>query len=208
MKLKICGMKYLENMQDVVSLAPDFVGFIFYEKSPRYMVESLDPENVKNLPSTVKKVGVFVNQAEEFILKQVDLYGLNYVQLHGHESVAMCQLFSEKGIGVIKVFHIDESIDWRQLEAYEKYVDYYLFDTKSKNYGGTGKQFDWKVLSAYALNTPYFISGGIDLTNVDEVGLLHRKPYALDVNSRFELSPGLKDVNKLKILKQKSSTIY
>ena len=195
-------MKSVENLQAVLHLSPDFVGFIFYDKSPRFMGKSLHADDVKKLVAPTKKVGVFVNASVETILTHARAYDLDVIQLHGHEPVAHCRELKKKGLEVIKVFHIGNEIDWKSLEDYVSVVDYFLFDTKSKKFGGTGKQFDWQLLNNYPFDIPYFLSGGINLKNLEALeGLGKNKPFALDVNSQFEIEPGLKDLEKLKLLK-------
>ena len=204
MKLKVCGMKYPENMKAVIRLSPDFLGFIFYPKSPRYMAESIKPEDVHDIPSTIKKVGVFVNESVPEISKRMNEYGLDLVQLHGGESPDFCKQVKAMGVGVIKVFHIDASIDWEQLRNYQPFTDYFLFDTKSENYGGTGKSFNWEVLNGYDLEKPYFLGGGVSLENIDMVKKTGKNgPLVLDVNSKFETKPGHKDITLLTKLTEK-----
>ncbi len=206
-KLKVCGMKMKQNLDEIADLAPDFLGFIFYENSPRYMANSLKPENLGLLPRNIKKVGVFVNASLEFVQATSSKYNFDFVQLHGHESVAYCQELKTNGHNIIKVFHVGEEVNWGALAPYQPLVDYFLFDTKSKQYGGTGNTFNWKILSGYKLSTPFFLSGGIDLINLNEITDLSPKPYAIDVNSKFESAPGVKDVDAIRqlqlIMKQK-----
>ena len=204
MKLKVCGMKYPENMQAIIRLSPDFLGFIFYPKSPRYMAETMKPEDVQNIPPAIKKVGVFVNESVSEISKRVNEYGLDLVQLHGDESPDFCKQVKATGVDVIKVFHIDANVDWEQLRIYQPFTDYFLFDTKSKNYGGTGKSFNWEILNGYDLEKPYFLGGGVSLENIDMVKKIGKNgPLVLDVNSRFETKPGYKDITLLAKLTEK-----
>jgi phosphoribosylanthranilate isomerase len=201
MKLKVCGMKY--NPMDVANLQPDYLGFIFYEKSPRN-IDLVIP----SLPLSIKKVGVFVNATAEEILEKVAKYGLNMVQLHGEESPELCQHLRNLNLGVIKVFGVDEKFDFSVLEPYENSCDFYLFDTKGKLPGGNGYVFDWEVLEGYPSTKPFFLSGGIGMENIDEILTFLYRPeskycYALDVNSRFEIKPGLKDIDKLTAFKRK-----
>lgn len=201
MKLKVCGMKYPENTREVIRHSPDFMGFIFYPRSPRYMAETLEPEFVRDIPAPIKKVGVFVNESLQVIAEHVGAYGLDLVQLHGDESPGFCEKIRKTGAGVIKVFHVDEEMDWESLKVYQPFTDFFLFDTKSKHYGGTGKSFNWEILKDYDLETPYFLSGGISLENVGNIKTaLPNLPVALDVNSRFETKPGFKDTALLKKL--------
>lgn len=202
MKLKVCGMKYPENIEQVAALQPDYLGFIFYEGSPRNFDTTI-PE----IPSAIKKTGVFVDATLEFVLEKVRKYNFKAVQLHGDESAEYCrqlkQNFPDADIEIIKVFSVKEHFDFDRLKEYEGKVDYFLFDTKGKNKGGNGYAFDWEILKNYPSPTPFFLSGGIgpeDLTKIEEFRL-HLEDsgkgklfYAVDVNSKFESEPGLKDV--------------
>ena len=195
MKLKICGMKYPENMLEVGSLLPDYMGFIFWEKSARYF-DGIIPE----LPKSIKKVGVFVNASSEEILEKITKHDLQAVQLHGDESVAFCKNLKKnapKGIEVIKVFSILDTFDFAVLKPFESVCDYFLFDTKGKLPGGNGTTFDWKVLENYPSTKPFFLSGGIGLEEmeaVNEILKTNLPVYAIDVNSKFEIEPGLKNI--------------
>lgn len=207
-KLKICGMKVPENILQVTALQPDYMGFIFYKASKRY-VDVLSAEFVKTLPMAIKKTGVFVDEDVDVILKLVVTYGLGAVQLHGSESSQYCAELKQKlpaAVEVIKAFGIDEQFDFAQLEAYVPYADYFLFDTQTPAHGGSGKTFNWNLLSRYTLDKPYFLSGGIGLESAEELEKINDKRlYAIDVNSRFELEPGLKNIDKLNDFKNKLS---
>ena len=204
MKLKICGMKYPENILEVGSLLPDYMGFIFWEKSARYFDGVLP-----NLPQSIKKTGVFVNASQEDIVSKVSQYDLQAVQLHGHESVAFCQELKEylgNSIEIIKVFSVDSEFDFNELKPFETVCDYFLFDTKGKLPGGNGTTFDWKVLQQYPSQKPFFLSGGIGLDEIDLVKQILKTDLpicAIDVNSKFEIEAGLKDKEKLDRFKQK-----
>ena len=179
------------------------MGFIFYEKSPRHVGEDLDEALFKSFPASTQKVGVFVNAPIEYLRGQVSKYQLDLVQLHGDETVDYVAELYAIGIRVIKVFSVGEAFDFRVLGQYNPFVEFFLFDTKGKARGGTGKTFDWSLLKGYDLEVPFFLSGGIDLENVNALDALSALPvYAIDVNSRFELEPGLKDIEKLKELKR------
>lgn len=204
MKLKICGMKYPENIIEVASLLPDYMGFIFWEKSARYF-----DGTIPNLPHSIKKVGVFVNEDRDTILDIVSKYNLQAIQLHGNESVDFCQEIKnniEVQIEIIKVFSADEAFDFKVLEPYESVCDFYLFDTKGRLPGGNGTTFDWEILKNYPSSKPFFLSGGIgleEIKNVVEIGKTNLPLYALDINSKFEIQPGLKDVESVKDFKNK-----
>ena len=199
MKLKICGMKDADNIKEVAKLSPDFMGFIFYSGSKRFVGNDfIMPE----MPAEIKKVGVFLNDSVENILVKVKKYKLDVVQLHGDESSDLCRQM-QKNVAVIKAFGIDEHFDFSLLNGYEDCCDYFLFDTKTKEYGGSGKSFDKNILKNYKSSKPYFISGGID--SIPVLNTQYPIPFSIDVNSKFETSPGLKDINKLKILKDELS---
>ncbi len=202
MKLKICGMKYPENIQDVAELRPDFMGFIFYDKSPRNVTDNLDKGVLKALPKSIKKIGVFVNASFEEIIKQVTDYQLDGVQLHGNESPVLCLQLKMQNLLVIKAFSVDKNFNFAVTEPYKKAVDYFLFDTKATGgHGGHGVAFDWKMLDNYDNEVPFLLAGGVSLENIEEVKkLTHLNIYGIDVNSKFEIEPGLKDVEKLKAL--------
>jgi phosphoribosylanthranilate isomerase len=204
MKLKICGMKYPDNILEIGSLLPDYMGFIFWKKSARYFDGALP-----NLPQSIKKTGVFVNASQEDIVAKVSQYDLQAVQLHGHESVTFCQELKEylgNSIEIIKVFSVDSKFDFNELKPFESVCDYFLFDTKGKLPGGNGTTFDWKVLEKYPSQKPFFLSGGIGLDEIDLVKQILKTDlpiYAIDVNSKFEIEAGLKDKEKLDRFKQK-----
>lgn len=191
-------MKFQDNIKEVASLLPDYLGFIFWEKSARYF----DGE-IPTLPESIKKVGVFVDADLDFITNTFSKYKLDLVQLHGKESAKFCDKLKEKNIKIIKAFSVDNLFDFTQLESYKEVCDYFLFDTKGKLPGGNGITFDWKVLENYKLSVQYFLSGGIGVDNELEIKEFFTKTYAnncvaIDVNSKFEIKPGLKNVSELK----------
>ena len=201
-KLKICGMRFPENIEEISQLNPDFIGFIFYPKSVRYF----DLPSLPDLPENIQKVGVFVDATLDFIEEKVKQYSLNYVQLHGNESVAVCQKIQTLDLKVIKAFAVDEAFDFDILKAYENVVDYFLFDTKGKLPGGNGLTFSWELLNKYVLTKPYFLSGGIGPEDVTKIqaflkSRIAQHCFAIDVNSKFENQLGEKDKNKLQIFK-------
>ncbi|WP_420551423.1 phosphoribosylanthranilate isomerase [Tenacibaculum aiptasiae] len=206
MKLKVCGMKYVENIQQVAGLQPDYLGFIFYDKSKRNF-EGIIPQ----LPKGIKKTGVFVNEYLEIVISLVEEYKLEAVQLHGDESVTYIESLKEHlpKVELIKVFGIKDEFDFEILKPYEAVVDYFLFDTKGKERGGNGVTFDWSVLKNYNSTKPFFLSGGIGLEEIKEVQNIIKTDlpiYALDVNSKFEKEAGLKSVKKIKKFKNEIST--
>jgi phosphoribosylanthranilate isomerase len=199
MKLKVCGMKFPENIQAVSDLAPDYLGFIFWEKSVRFF-----EIEIPKLPKNIKKTGVFVDADVEFVQEKIKKHQLQAVQLHGKESPDYCRQLQASKVEIIKVFSVDSNFDFQQLESYEEVCDFYLFDTKGKLPGGNGTVFDWEVLKQYNSPKPFFLSGGIGLEEIEKVKKILEADlpiYAIDVNSKFETKPGLKDVEKLKVFK-------
>jgi phosphoribosylanthranilate isomerase len=192
-------MKYPDNIREVRSLLPDYMGFIFWEKSARYF-DGVIPE----LPKSIKKVGVFVNETVEVILAKAKKYDLQVIQLHGHESEEFCLNLKnelDSKIEIIKVFSVDDAFNFEVLKPFEAVCDYFLFDTKGKLPGGNGTTFDWKVLEKYPSSKPFFLSGGIGLEEIDltkEILTTNLPIHALDLNSKFEIEPGLKDKKILK----------
>ncbi|HSY62008.1 MAG TPA: phosphoribosylanthranilate isomerase [Cytophaga sp.] len=202
MKLKVCGMKYPDNVSAVAALAPDYMGFIFYKPSKRYCGETLTPEFVNTLPASIIKTGVFVNESLEEVLRICSAFGFKAVQLHGHETPEFCLSCKKAGLEVIKVFHVGKTMDRSVLEPYKKVADYFLFDTKTPEFGGSGNRFNWEILKEYDNEIALFLSGGIDESILAELDTLKKvNIYALDINSRFELQPGLKDIEQIKKFK-------
>ncbi|MDO6473064.1 phosphoribosylanthranilate isomerase [Maribacter sp. 1_MG-2023] len=206
MKLKICGMKL--NTTEVAQLRPDYLGFIFWEPSSRFF-EGEIPE----LPHTINKVGVFVDAEIDYIINTVQKYQLQGLQLHGHETPDYCTKIAAElkklnhKVDIIKVFSIKEEFDFDVLTPYENVCDYYLFDTKGKLPGGNGYTFNWSVLKNYPSTKPFFLSGGIGLNNLDKINEFMKTPeskycYAIDVNSSFEIEPGLKNIEELQKFKE------
>ena len=195
---KVCGMRAPENIRALLELQPDFLGFIFYPRSARFVGEELDVNLLQHFPQNTRKVGVFVNAAQEAILAAVRRYGLEAVQLHGEESPELCRQLKEQGLLVFKAFSVDDDFDFEKLAAYESSCDFYLFDTKGRQYGGNGTTFNWEVLKRYRFQTPFFLSGGIDLEHAEQIKTLSLPALkGIDINSRFETEPALKDVNKV-----------
>lgn len=205
-RLKVCGLTRIEQIQELISLGTDFLGFIFYEKSPRYALNHLTLHEISEIPHT-KKVGVFVNETPENIVRTADAAGLNFIQLHGNEHVGFVSELRKKldpESEIIKVIRIgNQGVNELQeiIHQNQNTVDYFLFDNDSSAFGGTGKTFDWNLLNDIEIPLPYFLSGGISLENVENSKLLKNKPFALDINSQFEIKPGIKDVEKIKKIK-------
>ncbi|MBO2007739.1 phosphoribosylanthranilate isomerase [Hymenobacter negativus] len=196
--VKVCGMRDAAALAEVAALEPDFLGFIFAPKSPRYVGDSLAPALVQALPPAIWKVGVFVNETTENILATAERFGLAAAQLHGQESPAQCEELGEAGLLVMKAFSVGRTLDVAALLPYVPYCDFFLFDTPGAAPGGNGTVFDWSVLAGYSLPVPYFLAGGLGLEHAPALKAL-RLPglVGFDVNSRFETAPGVKDANRV-----------
>ena len=197
MMLKVCGMRDAQNMVDVAAQHPDLMGFIFYPGSPRFVGDAF--EIPVNFPAHVGRVGVFVLESTDKIRELAKRHGLQFIQLHGGESVAQCAALKQHHLKVIKVFLIGEDFDFNEVREFVPVADYFLFDTKSKTYGGSGITFDWSILDRYSYDIPFFLSGGLTSQNCDKaLALQHSKLAGLDFNSGLEKSPGIKDPAKVK----------
>lgn len=203
MRIKVCGMTDLQQMHQLGELGVEFAGMIFYHKSPRFILRYLSGEIVKRAKLKVYKVGVFVNASYDEIMNHVENFGLDMVQLHGDESPRFCEQVSSY-IQTIKAFRIaeDDNIQWKIKDYYDS-CDMYMFDTMGAGYGGTGKKFDWNMLKDVNISKPFFLSGGIEPTDAAAVKEFAKEPvakdlFALDVNSRFEESQGVKDMKLVK----------
>lgn len=195
-KLKICGMRDPGNMRDVAQRHPDYMGFIFYAASPRYVGD--DFVIPSDLPRSIKRVGVFVNESTSEIMKRVETHGLELVQLHGNETPEQCEDLKRRGIKVIKVFSVDDDTDFSGTKDFVDVADYFLFDTKGKYYGGNARAFNWEVLSRYNEKVPFFLSGGISPENASRLReLAQERLHAIDVNSGVEAATALKDGRKV-----------
>ncbi len=209
MKVKVCGLNDPANIEALAQLPIDFMGFIFYKKSPRNALgsnfEKWMEEN-GNVLGKIKRVGVFVNAEVEDILNKVHDFELDYVQLHGEESPGYCREIQSfwaastlRSARFIKAFPVDAVFDFAQTRAYEGICSLFLFDTKTAQPGGSGVSFDWQLLEKYKGNTPFLLSGGIGEEDAVEIrGLNFPQLYGVDINSRFEVKPGVKDVEKVK----------
>ena len=201
MKIKVCGMKDQENIEAISQLEVDYLGFIFYKASPRYA------ETPVHLPENVQKVGVFVNETQESILEKVKQFGLDIIQLHGHETPSFCEDISEAlakngypKVELWKVFSIKTAEDFEGMEAYSFYVNKYLLDTKGQYRGGNGQKFDWQMLYQKDFSKPVMLSGGIGPEDAKAVVKLYQDGIieGLDVNSGFEDEPGFKNKTAIK----------
>lgn len=191
-------MKYPDNIKELCKLPINMMGILFYTQSPRYIGEKSFPE-LKSISSGIQLTGVFVNEPVENILNRIKEFDLDVVQLHGNESPVECKLLRQNNVKVIKAFSIKDPEDFRSSVFYENTCDYFLFDTKTVFYGGSGKKFDWQILSYYTGTTPFLLSGGISEQDVSDIKKIDHSLFAgIDLNSKFELSPGNKDINKIK----------
>lgn len=201
MKIKVCGNRDLNQLKELERLGIDYAGLIFYQQSPRYVLKNISGKEVQDLNLSIPKVGVFVNAEEDEIMQQVEDFGLDMVQLHGDETASFCQRISDQ-IKVLKAFRIadsDSNIDWL-VKEYDEVCDYYVFDKANAGlYGGTGQKFDWNVLEKSNIGKPFFLSGGIGMEDASALKkFYHPFFYGVDVNSRFEKEPGIKDMKSIK----------
>jgi phosphoribosylanthranilate isomerase len=198
MKIKVCGITSLEQMQQLQQMGIDYCGMIFYEGSRRFAGPKLDALRSEIRVASIEKVGVFVNADYDTIIKAVKDYGLTAVQLHGDETDEFCLELRDQ-VQVIKVFRMADQDDIDKLVApFQNVSHYFLFDTDTKAYGGSGKQFDWSVLENAKINKPFFLSGGIGPDDIAKVKAFHHPYlYAVDVNSCFETAPGIKDMQRV-----------
>ncbi len=207
LKIKVCGMRDMENIQALLELNPDFIGFIFYERSKRYVGEHFDPAITDLVPLHIEKVGVFVNADPDYVNQKTNQHRLHYAQLHGNESSGYCKRLADKGIQIIKAFSVDDEFSFTGMNEYIDCCRYFLFDTRTHLIGGSGKKFDWKVLDSYTHSKSFFLSGGIGPDDHREVaGLGHLNIHALDINSRFEIKPGYKNIDTIKKFIEKIRT--
>jgi len=191
-------MKYPDNIDAVCAAEPDYIGFIFYPKSKRYVGENPDERIFSQVPDSIQKVGVFVNEGPKQVIDTCRKYKIQVAQLHGKESVEYCREIKKSGLTVFKAFSLDDDFDFSQLVAYAPVTDFFLFDTKGKLVGGTGEKFNWQILDRYKLSTPFLLSGGIKYTDCKDLhDLSFSGLIAIDINSGFELKPGLKDSNQV-----------
>lgn len=197
MKLKVCGLKHEDNIKELMQLPIDYMGFIFYNKSPRFVGEDLSFDFIRTIPKHIKKTGVFVNESSYSIINHIAHYNLNMVQLHGNETPELCSELKPY-VKVMKAFQIQDDFDFKQLESYLSVVDYFLFDSPTANYGGSGKQFNWQVLKKYSYTIPFFLSGGISEEHIEAIRQLNiPQLVAIDINSKFETEPGLKNTEQI-----------
>ena len=196
MKIKVCGLKYKDNLDEVAALEPDYLGFIYFKKSKRYMAEKLTEIDLRTISPV--KTAVFVDPTHSEVENAIEMFGYDALQFHGNESPEFCSIFRSAAIKVIKAFSVDDEFDLNSTKAYKASCDYFLFDTKGNNAGGNGVTFNWNVLKKYDQELPFFLSGGIGPENIGHVMELKSfNIYGIDINSRVESSPGIKDINKI-----------
>jgi len=208
-KLKVCGLTQLDQIHELISMNVNFLGFIFYEKSPRYVLNHLSLEEISNIEHQ-GKVGVFVNESLDQIIDTAETAKLNFIQLHGDEDKNFIIELRKKiniETRIIKVIRIGSEKSevkcklQQNINSQPSTINYLLFDTDSKAFGGTGKQFDWNILNEIEISLPYFLSGGISEENINQLNILNQKPFALDINSKFEIEPGIKNIKTIKVFK-------
>lgn len=194
LKIKVCGMRELANIEALAQLKIDYMGMIFYPKSKRYVTALTTIE----LPKSIQKIAVFVDEDLTLVKNTAVKFNLTMLQLHGYESPEYCAVLQQANYTVIKVFHVNSDFDFAQTKAYEGVCDYFLFDTKGKELGGNGIQFNWQCLANYKGTVPFFLSGGIALANVKDLKEFeHPQLYGIDINSQFEDAPALKNIPKI-----------
>ena len=201
MRVKVCGMTQVQQIEHLPSLGVSFAGFIFYPKSPRFVLRHLTTDTIRK-QNSINKVGVFVNASVEHVLQMVDECRLHMVQLHGDETPKYCEKIADY-ISVVKAFRIsdNDNIEW-MIRPYREVCDFFLFDTEGAGYGGTGKKFNWELLNDTVIGKPFFLSGGIHPDDADKLrafseDVVAKDLFAIDINSKFELSPGVKDLQKV-----------
>lgn len=203
MRIKVCGMTLPEQVMALDEMGVDLAGFIFYPKSPRYIGNKISAEKMRQVKGKIAKVGVFVNMPYDDLMKTVEDYRLDMVQLHGDESPVFCEKVANY-ITVVKAFRLSDNdpIDW-MVKPFHDSSDMYMFDTLGAGYGGTGKKFDWEMLKKSVINKIYFLSGGIEPGDEEKLKQFVEEPagkklFAVDINSRFEVSAGVKDMEKVR----------
>lgn len=191
-------MRDKENISGLLALKPDYIGFIFYAQSKRFVADFPQIE----IPSTIKKVGVFVNETIEEIIEKANQHTLDFVQLHGNETPEYCSALAAKNIKIIKAFSVDENFDFSKTLPFEKHAALFIFDTKGNNYGGNGVKFNWELLQYYLGKTPFLLSGGISKNDAAEIKKFKHPAFlGIDINSGFELEYGLKNIKEIKEFK-------
>ncbi len=213
MRIKVCGLTNAQQVRQLNDLGIEFAGFNFYPRSPRYVYKNMPATAIKKMRGKINKVGIFVNEDPEELLRTVDECGLYLVQLHGDESPRYCERISNY-ISVIKVFRLTEydNVEWKIKDYYDA-ADMFMFDTESALYGGTGKKFNWHLLKDQQIKKPFFLAGGISAADADDLKTFEKENvakdlFAIDINSRFEIMPGVKDIDLIKAFRKKLSEPY
>ncbi len=203
MRIKVCGMTLPEQVNALDDMGVSLAGFIFYPKSPRYVGNMISPEKIKKIKGRIAKVGVFVNATYDELMKTVEDYRLDMVQLHGDETPRYCEKIADY-ISVIKAFRLSENdnIEWT-VKPYQDVCDMFMFDTMGAGYGGTGKKFNWDLLKGVSFTKPFFLSGGIEPGDEEKLKAFANEPeakslFAIDINSKFEITAGVKNMDKVK----------
>lgn len=209
-RIKVCGLTDVQQVRQLSDLGIEFAGFNFYKRSPRYVYKKMPATSIKAIRNKINKVGIFVNEDPDELLRTVDECGLYLVQLHGDESPRYCEKISNY-VGVIKVFRLSENdnIEWKIKDYYDA-ADMFMFDTENTSYGGAGKKFNWKILQDKQINKPFFLAGGIAADDVEALKIFEKEKvakdlFAIDINSRFELMAGVKDIDLIKSFQKKLS---
>ena len=207
MRIKVCGLTNANQVRQFNELGIEFAGFNFYPRSPRYVYKTMPSTAIKKLPGKINKVGIFVDEDADELLKTVDDCGLYLVQLHGNESPHYCEKVSNY-ITVIKVFRLldDDNVEWKIKDYYEV-ADMFMFDTETTAFGGSGKKFNWHILKDLNIRKPFFLAGGISPEDADEIKKFAQQPvakdlFAIDINSKFEVMPGVKDIDLIKAFRK------
>lgn len=196
MILKVCGMKYAENILALGELEPDMMGFIFYPKSKRFVDQKVLAKSFLSLDKSIAKVAVFVNESAQFIASTLEGLSFDYIQLHGKESVEEIIKLKSFGYKIIKAFSMSNDFDWSDTNKYKGYCNLFLFDTSTPKHGGSGKQFNWEILDDYCGPTPFLLSGGISINDMERIKAFRHPQFSgIDANSKFEIEPGLKDID-------------
>jgi len=213
LRIKVCGLTNAMQVRQLNDMGIEFAGFNFYRRSPRYVYKQMPSTTIKKLGGKINKVGIFVNEDPQELLKAVDDCGLYLVQLHGDESPRYCEKISNY-ISVIKVFRLsdDDNVEWKIKDYYDA-ADMFMFDTETAAFGGSGKKFNWQILMDVNIRKPFFLAGGIAADDADELKAFARLPvakdlFAIDINSKFEILPGVKDIELIKMFKKKLAEPY
>jgi phosphoribosylanthranilate isomerase len=193
--IKVCGMREEENIRALMPLEPDFIGFIFYPGSPRYAGDVINEIKSVICSGAAKRIGVFVNESPEQVRRIADILSLDRIQLHGDESPEYCQSLHDDGLKIIKAFRLHTAFDFALTEAYAPFCRMFLFDTATSTFGGSGEKFDWNILQRYTGEIPFLLGGGIGPEDAEKIKVFVHPAFAgIDLNSRFEESPGVKNI--------------